>query len=45
MMVVMQGSIDTPGIEESIVDIMEGGKEAFERRKKFYNIWDIEKSK
>ena len=33
------GTIDTPSIQKSIVDIMEGGKEAFNKRKSIYNIW------
>ena len=36
---VNQGSIDTPDIQKAIVGIMEGGLEAFNRRKKIYNIW------
>ena len=39
--VVRQGSIDTPEIQKSIVDIMEGGEEAFKLRKYIYGIWDI----
>lgn len=39
--VVKQGSIDTPEIQQSIVDIMEGGEEAFRRRKDIYSIWNI----
>ena len=34
-----EGTIDTPIIQKSIVDIMEGGKDAFDRRKYIYNIW------
>ena len=33
------GTIDTPSIQKSIVDIMEGGKEAFNKRKSIYDIW------
>lgn len=33
------GTIDTPSIQKSIVDIMEGGKEAFNKRKYIYDIW------
>ena len=33
------GSIDAPAIQDAIVTIMEGGKEAFERRKEIYQIW------
>lgn len=36
---IKEGSIDTPTIQKSIVDIMEGGKEAFNKRKNIYNIW------
>lgn len=35
------GSIDTPQIQASIVGIMEGGKDAFNRRKDIYNIWKV----
>lgn len=34
-----EGTIDTPTIQKSIVSIMEGGKDAFNRRKNIYNIW------
>lgn len=34
-----EGTIDTPSIQKSIVDIMEGGKDAFNKRKNIYNIW------
>jgi chromosome segregation protein len=33
------GSIDAPALQEAIVRIMEGGSEAFERRKEIYQIW------
>ena len=33
------GSIDEPAIQDAVVTIMEGGKEAFERRKEIYGIW------
>jgi energy-coupling factor transporter ATP-binding protein EcfA2 len=33
------GSIDEPGIQEAIVSIMEGGYEAFARRKEIYQLW------
>lgn len=36
---VMVGSIDEPGIQEGIVSIMEGGHEAFARRKEIYQLW------
>jgi chromosome segregation protein len=33
------GSIDAPPLQEAIVSIMEGGSEAFQRRKEIYQIW------
>jgi chromosome segregation protein len=33
------GSIDEPGIQQAIVSIMEGGHEAFARRKEIYQLW------
>jgi hypothetical protein len=33
------GSIDDPDIQKSIVSIMEGGHEAFARRKEIYQLW------
>lgn len=33
------GSIDEPEIQEAIVSIMEGGQEAFARRKEIYQLW------
>ena len=33
------GSIDCPTLQESIVSIMEGGSEAFQRRKEIYQVW------
>jgi len=33
------GSIDDPGIQKEIVSIMEGGREAFDRRKDIYQLW------
>ncbi len=36
---VTHGSIDMPEIQKHIVNIMEGGVEAFNRRKDIYNIW------
>lgn len=33
------GSIDEPEIQQSIVSIMEGGREAFARRKEIYQLW------
>lgn len=36
-----EGSIDTPSIQKAIIEIMEGGKTAFNRRKEIYNIWKV----
>lgn len=33
------GSIDCPKLQQEIVDIMEGGEEAFRQRKRRYEIW------
>lgn len=33
------GSIDCTVLQQEIIDIMEGGKEAFNRRKEVYSIW------
>jgi chromosome segregation protein len=33
------GSIDDPSIQKAIVSIMEGGHEAFARRKEIYQLW------
>ena len=33
------GSIDEPNIQKAIVSIMEGGHEAFARRKEIYQLW------
>ena len=38
------GSIDCPKIQEAIVSIMEGGSEAFQRRKEIYQIWKRQNS-
>jgi predicted ATPase len=38
------GSIDSPPLQEAIVGIMEGGNEAFERRKEIYQIWKRQSS-
>lgn len=35
----LAGSIDSPTLQEAIVSIMEGGSEAFQRRKEIYEIW------
>lgn len=37
------GTIDNHETQERIVNIMEGGKEAFSMRKNIYSIWKIEK--
>ena len=34
-----QGGIDRHNIQEKIINIMEGGKEAFDKRKDIYNLW------
>ncbi len=39
------GTIDHHETQQKIVDIMEGGDEAFSRRKNIYSIWNIEKIK
>ena len=39
MITLNKGSIDNPSIQKEIVDIMEGGKDAFEKRKEIYKIW------
>ena len=36
---VTSGSIDCPQLQKEIVNIMEGGKEAFEQRRRRYEIW------
>lgn len=36
---VNSGSIDSPVIQQEIVDIMEGGEDAFNKRKEIYQIW------
>jgi len=42
---VHSGTIDNHQTQRYIVDIMEGGDEAFNRRKNIYSIWNIEKLK
>jgi ABC-type enterochelin transport system ATPase subunit len=37
---VESGSIDYPEIQGKIIQIMEGGKEAFDYRKNIYKIWE-----
>jgi len=36
---IQSGALDAPEQQEMIVDIMEGGKDAFERRKEIYKGW------
>ncbi len=36
---VRSGSIDASTVQEAIISIMEGGLEAFNRRKEVYNLW------
>lgn len=36
---VQSGSVDAQGTQKTIVNIMEGGQEAFNRRKEIYKIW------
>jgi len=36
---IITGSIDSAAIQQSIVNIMEGGKEAINRRKEIYELW------
>lgn len=38
------GSIDNPSLQKEIVDIMEGGEEAFNKRKEIYQIWNPQNS-
>ncbi len=40
---VQDGTIDNREIQKAIVAIMEGGKEAFNRRKNIYELWRVEK--
>ena len=39
MIVIDQGNIDNPKTHDQIVRIMEGGQEAFDKRKKIYSAW------
>lgn len=36
---IQSGSIDARSVQEAIINIMEGGQEAFNRRKEVYNLW------
>ncbi|MFO7749864.1 MAG: histidinol-phosphatase [Desulfobacteraceae bacterium] len=38
------GGIDCPGLQQEIVNIMEGGEEAFLQRKRRYEIWKLQNS-
>lgn len=38
-MKIYSGSIDTPRIQQSIIDIMEGGQDAFKQRERKYQEW------
>lgn len=38
------GSIDVPTIQDKVIAIMEGGKEAFHKRKEIYHIWTQQNS-
>lgn len=40
---VHDGTIDNPSIQKEIVTIMEGGEEAFNRRKNIYELWSLKK--
>jgi predicted ATPase len=40
----VSGSIDCPKLQQEIVDIMEGGEEAFMQRKRRYEIWKPQNS-
>ena len=37
---ILSGSVDVPEIQKKIVEIMEGGKDAFQKRKEIYSIWE-----
>lgn len=34
-----QGSIDSPNVQQTAINIMEGGQDAFDRRKNVYQLW------
>lgn len=38
-MTIISGSVDAAPIQNAIINIMEGGQEAFNRRKEVYNLW------
>jgi len=39
---VQSGSIDARPVQDAIISIMEGGQEAFNRRKEVYNLWKVQ---
>jgi len=39
----LEGTIDNREIQKRIVAIMEGGREAFKKRKNIYSLWKVEK--
>jgi hypothetical protein len=41
---VQSGSIDARPVQNAIINIMEGGEEAFNRRKEVYNLWKPQNS-
>lgn len=41
---VRSGSIDARPVQEAIINIMEGGEEAFNKRKEVYNLWKPQNS-
>jgi hypothetical protein len=43
-MQIESGSVDSPVIQQEIVDIMEGGEDAFNKRKEIYQIWKPQNS-
>ncbi|GAW87654.1 conserved hypothetical protein [Bathymodiolus platifrons methanotrophic gill symbiont] len=43
-MKIESGSVDSPVIQQEIVDIMEGGEDAFNKRKEIYQLWKPQNS-
>ena len=41
---IKSGSIDNRNVQRNIIDIMEGGEDAFNRRKEIYNLWKPQNS-
>ena len=41
---IQAGSIDKPELQKGVVNIMEGGQEAFNQRKRIYQIWNPKNS-